>query len=75
MRVHTVHPALRIILGAFDGIAQRMVTAGDIAALRARVGADVTLGTNYLFDLNLSGTINASDVSAAKSRAGLVLLP
>ena len=53
----------------------RMVTAGDIAALRARVGADVTLGTNYLFDLNLSGTINASDVSAAKSRAGLVLLP
>jgi len=53
----------------------RMVTAGDIAALRARVGADVTLGTNYLFDLNLSGDISAADVSAAKSRAGLVLLP
>ena len=50
----------------------RAVTAADIAAVKANQGKP--LGTyTYLFDLNVDGAISPSDVSAVKSRAGLVL--
>ncbi len=48
------------------------VSAGDISGVKARQGQPVT-AANFRFDLNATGTINASDVSVVKSRSGAVL--
>ena len=47
------------------------VNAADISAVKARAGP--TTATNFMFDLNASGTISNVDVSAVKARAGLVI--
>ena len=50
----------------------RVVNAGDIAAIKARTNA--TLGsTNFRFDVNANGTITTQDVSMVKARAGVSL--
>ena len=49
----------------------KSVNGADIAAVTARAGANVSSGTNYLFDLDANGAINNADVSAAKARSGL----
>lgn len=50
----------------------RSVNATDIAGIKARSTAGVT-SANFKLDVNLSGVISSSDVSAAKARAGLTL--
>lgn len=47
----------------------RIVTASDLSAVKARLTAPVN-GSNFRFDFDLSGAINAIDVNMAKSRAG-----
>ena len=50
----------------------RSVNAGDILGVKARLGQAIG-STNFRFDLNTTGVINASDVSVVKSRSGVVL--
>ncbi len=45
------------------------VSIGDVTALKARTGQLVNF-TNYLYDINLSGGISASDVLGTKLRNG-----
>ena len=49
------------------------VNAGDISAVKARVGQTVG-ANNFKFDINLTGDIGPADVSVVKSRAGRTLL-
>jgi hypothetical protein len=49
----------------------RSVTASDILRVKGRGGA--ASADNFLHDIDLSGTIDAIDVSAAKSGSGLSL--
>lgn len=53
----------------------RMVTAGDIAALRAQAGADVTLGYQLPVRPESVGHHQCLGRVGGRSRAGLVLLP
>ena len=56
-----------------DVTGSRSVNAADIGAIKARTGQPISIGNNFLFDVNLSGSISPADVSQAKARAGLVI--
>ncbi|MEP7156716.1 MAG: hypothetical protein ABI905_13135, partial [Betaproteobacteria bacterium] len=49
----------------------RSVNASDISAVKARAGS--VTGTNYMFDLDLSGAVGPADVSVVKARSGVIL--
>jgi hypothetical protein len=48
------------------------VSANDISAVKAHNGQTATSG-NFIYDLNVSGTINGIDITAVKARSGLVI--
>ena len=50
----------------------RSVGANDISAVKARNGQPLN-GSNFRYDLNVSGGINNVDVSAVKARSGMVM--
>lgn len=62
--------SLGFLVGDVNGT--RAVVASDIAGAKSRLGQAVS-GANFRFDLNLSGTIDAADISAAKQRSGTLL--
>ncbi|MBL8522191.1 MAG: matrixin family metalloprotease [Betaproteobacteria bacterium] len=62
--------SLGFLVGDFNST--RAVVASDIAGAKARLGQMVN-DSNFKFDINLSGTIDPADISAAKQRAGTVL--
>ena len=49
-----------------------LVDANDSSSVKVRSG-QATTAANFRFDLNTSGAINASDISAAKTRLNMVL--
>ncbi len=55
-----------------DVSSSRSVGANDISAVKARNGQPLN-GSNFRYDLNVSGGINSGDVSAVKARSGLIL--
>lgn len=66
-----VEAALGFLVGDVSGTG--VVTGADIVAIKSRIGAAMGVNGNFRFDLNLSGGINSTDVSAAKARAGTTL--
>ncbi|MEO8102486.1 MAG: fibronectin type III domain-containing protein, partial [Betaproteobacteria bacterium] len=52
----------------------RAINQLDVTAMKARAGQAVDL-SNFWFDLNLSGSVTASEVSAVRARVGRDLLP
>ena len=66
-----VSASLGLLVG--DVNATRLVAASDLAAVKSRSGQMAT-SQNCRFDLDASGTINATDISVAKARSA-VLLP
>ena len=57
---------------AGDVNASKSVTAVDILRAKGRL-TQAANGGNYLYDTDLSGTIDSSDINAIKQRAGLVM--
>ena len=57
-----------------DVIGNRVVNSSAISRVKARAG-QTTDATNFIFDLNVSGSISASDISMVKARSGLTLPP
>ncbi len=57
-----------------DVIGNRVVNSSAISRVKARSG-QTTDATNFIFDLNASGSISASDISMVKARSGLTLPP
>jgi hypothetical protein len=60
--------AVGFMVGDVSG--SRKINAADIAAVKARQTADLNTGSNYLFDLNLSGTMSSADITIVKSASG-----
>ena len=50
----------------------RVVSAADISSVKAHLGQTVS-AANFRFDLDISGSIGAADLSAAKARSAMVL--
>ena len=50
----------------------RVVNASDISAIKVRAGQVVTT-TNFQYDLDASGSIDATDIAVVKTRSGLGL--
>ncbi len=50
------------------------INSQDVTAMKARAG-QVTDGSNFWFDLNLSGNVTASEVAAVKARVNTTLNP
>lgn len=67
-----VSAALGFLVGDVNG--SRSVTASDILKAKGRLGQGVS-GSNFLHDVDLSGTIDGSDLAAIKSGSGLELMP
>jgi len=57
-----------------DVVASYAVDSADVAAVKARSGAEFSL-TNAIYDIDLSGTISASDILRVKGRTENVLPP
>jgi hypothetical protein len=57
---------------AGDVNATRAVTASDILRIKGRIGQTAN-SANYGYDLDLSGAIDAADLSASKARSGLAM--
>jgi alpha-tubulin suppressor-like RCC1 family protein len=69
--INTAYPvSMGFLVG--DVTNSRSVNAGDIGAIKAKIGQSVGL-TTYRYDVNTSGIIDAQDVSMVKARAGWVL--
>lgn len=62
--------SLGFLVGDVNGT--RMVTASDISGTKAHQG-QVVNGSNFRFDVNLSGDITPMDTSAVKARPGIAL--
>ncbi len=62
----TANAFVGFLVGDVDN--SRSVTPGDVSSVKARSG-QTTVAANFRFDLNASGTINASDVAAVKTRS------
>ena len=67
----TASAAMGFLVGDFNGTGS--VNASDIAAVKARNGAAINVGNNFLYDVNANGSINGIDVSVVKARSGLAL--
>ncbi len=63
--------SLGFLVGDVNG--SRSVNASDISAMKARSGK-TTDGSNFKFDLDVSGSLNVLDVSKVKTTSGLTLL-
>jgi hypothetical protein len=59
--------SMNLLVGDLN--ASKVVSATDIAEVKARAGAPLDL-TNFRADVAVSGTINASDIGLVKSRSG-----
>ena len=68
--VLNVSRAVGFLVGDVNG--NRAINAADLSAVKARASPTVNDG-NYLFDLNLSGTIDSADLAVAKAHSGWVL--
>lgn len=64
--------SLGFLVGDVDN--SRAVDGGDINAIKARTGA-ATNATNAKFDVNLTGSISAADLSTVRTRAGVPPFP
>jgi hypothetical protein len=53
-----------------DVNSSQLVSAGDVAATKSRLGRPLNENGNFLFDLNLDGVIGNADVSFVKNRSG-----
>jgi hypothetical protein len=62
--------SLGFLVGDFNGT--RSVKASDISAAKVHLNQAAS-ATNFQFDVNLSGTIDQSDLGIIKQRAGLVM--
>ena len=67
----TASAAMGFLVGDFNGTGSE--NASDIAAVKARNGAAINVGNNFLYDVNANGSINGIDVSVVKARSGLAL--
>ncbi len=59
--------SINMLIGDTNG--NKAVSASDVAQTKAQSGAAVT-SANFRTDLNVGGTVTASDVSLAKGNAG-----
>jgi hypothetical protein len=59
-----------LLLG--DVNANKVVSNGDVSAIKAQVGQTVTL-SNFRDDVNANGTLSNGDVSVAQSQVGQTL--
>jgi hypothetical protein len=57
-----------VLAGDVDG--SRSVTASDILRVKGRVPQSLT-GANFIYDTNLSGIVESTDVDAVKARSGV----
>ena len=55
-----------------DSNANHAVNSGDVNQIKAQVAQPVT-AANFRTDINVSGTVNASDVAQAKVNSGHTL--
>ena len=62
--------SLGFLLGDTDS--SGTITLADTRALRARAG-EATNAANFIFDLNATGQVSASDIALVKARVGKVL--
>ncbi len=62
--------SLGFMIGDVSG--NKVVNASDIAAIKARLSLPID-ATTFRYDLNLSNTVTAADVSVVKARSGTVL--
>jgi uncharacterized delta-60 repeat protein len=67
-----VSASVGFLLG--DGNNTRSISVGDTSGVKARSG-QATTALNFLFDINTSGVVNASDISAVKARPAATLAP
>ena len=67
-----LNPSASIGFLVGDVSSSRSVGANDISAVKARNGQPLN-GSNFRYDLNVSGGINNLDVSAVKARSGMVM--
>jgi len=65
-----VSAAVGFLVGDVNGT--RAVTASDILKAKGRVGQALGSGT-FIFDVDLSGTLDAADVASARADSGLAL--
>jgi len=64
--------SLGFLVGDVNGL--RSVTASDLSAIKASIaGSQPVTAQNFRHDINTSGTISGSDLSAARVRAGQIL--
>jgi hypothetical protein len=63
----TVSTAIGFISGDVDGL--RSVTASDILRAKGRDGATAD-STNFVYDVDVSGTVGSSDISAVRANSG-----
>lgn len=64
--------SLGFLVGDVNGL--RSVTASDLSAIKASIaGSRPVTAQNFRHDVNTSGTISGSDLSAARVRAGQIL--
>ena len=69
----SVSASAGFLVGDVDPLGgSRSVDTADIDAIKG-VSGQTTNGTNFRYDLNLSGAITAADILAAKGRDGLTL--
>jgi hypothetical protein len=59
--------SMNVLVGDLNS--SKVVSATDIAEVKARAGAPLDL-TNFRADVAVSGTINATDIGLVKSRSG-----
>ena len=52
-------------------LSRALTTAADVASLKSRAAQSATVGaTNFIFDINRDGVIDARDAAVAKSKSG-----
>ena len=67
---NSVSATIGFLLGDVDST--RAVDTADVSAIKSRSGQRVS-PDNFRFDINTTGTINASDILATRARNGSVL--